>query len=518
MFRVVFTFFVLQIATSFTAFAQELMPSESEAARLGLKIHWLKSAESFQPNFGIPGAVLWPDRVEQNAYAIIRSASGNVLARIDAKDRNVDYSRYGLFNSASGEAIAPLGVDGIKKVADKIAGDYKLLGRTVTVEQVVRPVTYLGVLSDKGGIQLFDAESGKLYWSVSMGDGTLPVIGPVMSNEIVGVLVGSKVIILNKKDGKILSTSKLRATVSALPVAANNSIIAPQVNGSLEAYDLDDFDHKTSSLRFTDAIRNSPVVSANGNFVSWASRNHVYTARFDDRLTLWSRLETVENVADSPVVLSDGLLVSTQNGSVIRLSYERLHNIVWRTNIGYPVLERPLANNDIALISSSNNELVCLNLSDGSVVWEVGVPGIVRPLCIGKKFAYFQDQSNGLIAISLQDGKTVARTHQGYADGLRNDYSDRLYLRSRQGQLMCLAELELTEPQYTEVVSVMRGAAKEEKKPATEVKPETVTEPVTTTEESNTDAGSDASNPFGAEANPFGNDAPATDESNPFGN
>jgi hypothetical protein len=83
---------------------------------------------------------------------------------------------------------------------------------------------------------------------------------------------------------------------------------------------------------------------------------------------------------------------------------------------------------------------------------------------------------------------------------------------------MCLAELELTEPQYTEVVSVMRGAAKEEKKPATEVKPETVTEPVTTTEESNTDAGSDASNPFGAEANPFGNDAPATDESNPFGN
>ncbi len=435
-------------------------------------------------------------------------AADEFIATIDAKDRNIDYARYGFYDTTTGEPPAPLGIEGARKVAQAIEADFKLLGRPVQVEEHVAPKTYLSVLSDKGGVQMFDAESGQQLWSTSIGDGSLPLVGPAMSNEMVALLYGAEVFVLDKLTGKVVHQMKLASSVSAMPVAVGNSLFVPEVNGVVATYDIETLEDTQASLRFTDAVRITPIASADGSFVAWPIGKYLYTAKFDRKLELWSRLEALSEITCTPTVLSDGFVVVTADGTILRLNFDRYNSIVWRENVGVALYSRPITNGDVIVVNSAGGRVFCLDAKSGSILWSVTVPGASSALTITKTSVYFQDLSGGLVSVALNDGHVQGRLVKALAQGVRNDYSDRVYLRSRDGRLMSLHEVNQVKPTFHPSVEVMRGAAPP--KADTPKVEETVAPPETTEEE----AAPESDNPFGGGDSPFGG---ASEDSNPFG-
>ncbi len=504
------------------------MPTDSEAALLGLQIHWLKTAESYQPYVGDPGAQLWPDNVDQDARVVLKSGN-RVVAVIHANQRDIDYARYGMFDRSSSAKPALLGMEGARKVAEAIAADYKLLNRSITIEEVVAPKTYLTVASDRGGIEMFDAETGERLWKNSLGNGTLPVVGPTVSNDMVCVLIGAKAFVMDKSTGQILHEDKLDASVSTMPVAIGKTLFVPEVNGMLATHDRDDVMGTQASFGFTNALQYPPIASPDGTMVAWALGRYVYTAKRDARIELWSRVETLGKVTSTPTLATDGFVFATDDGTVIKTNFERYNSITWRENVGFPVLSRPLCNDKVVIVISADGVATCLDAKTGHLAWTAKVPGIANPLGMSQTHAYFQDLAGGLVSISIEDGHVVGRIVKSLAKGIRNDYSDRIYLRGLDGRIMCLREIEQTEPSFLPIVQVMRGVAVPESKKPEASEPETPDTPPS--EESPTDSGNpfggsdspfgsgdDAgSNPFGGDTgSPFGGDAPAASD-NPFG-
>jgi outer membrane protein assembly factor BamB len=501
-----FAVFTAVTLSTLIANAQDMLPSASDAERLGLEVKWNKSAENFDNNFGSPGAAIWPDSKELDEYIILRSGK-RIIATINAKQKQTEYARYGVFANTGSRDIAKLGIDGARQVAAQIVKEYKILGRPIEMEEVIKPKTHLCVVTDRGSVELFDAENGTRVWGNAAGTGRLPVVGPAINDEIVAVLCGNEIYVFDKITGQLATHRKLAASVSAMPVAVKNNIFVPQVDGSLEGYDRNDLGSSLTSLRFTHALRHSPVSSADGKFMAWVDGHYVYFAENIGRLKMWNRVETLDEITSTPTVVSDGLVVTSKDGTVMKVTYNRSQPIVWRENIGGTILDRPLCNDQISLVRLANGRLVALSTESGQVLWETFAFGLESPLAIGKRAAYFQTSGAGLIAVDLVSGSILSRVDKAFAIGVRNDYSDRIYLRATNGQIMCLHEVDQVEPQFAGVVNIMRGGAVEAKKKPDEPPALEETMP-------NTPAGNDP-NPFGAEESPFGSDA--SGDANPFG-
>ena len=505
--------------------AQDQLPTAAEAASLGLHIQWVATSERFAPNVGVPGAQLWPDREAQDAYIDLHIGS-RLVARIEANQLNVDYARYGLYDPSRGDKIGKLGMDGARKAADIIVKQYAVMGRTVVATETVEPKTYLATTSDTGGVQLFDAEKGIRLWSASVGAPNRPTIGPAINDKFIAIANGNQLYILDKNTGNIINQRTLVNSVGAMLTFVEDTVYVPTMNGSIYAYKQDDVLLGEQTIHFSGAARLEPTRSATGKFLSWPIGHYLYTAQVGQELKLWSRLKADSQITSSPIPLTNGLLVTSANGSIIRISYDRTHNLIWRYSCGRSVYEPPIVNGKSVLVTNASGIMVCLDLETGSLLWERLIPGIKHVIAISKTKAYLQDFSGGLFAIRMEDGSAVGRVSRALASGIVNNFSDRIYLRATNGKLMCLRENESLSPEFFPVVAVMRGSAPEnavatnteeikELKENDAVGFESMTEPSTPTD-----------NPFG-ESNPFGGSSPfggesafgpaAGDDSNPFG-
>ena len=384
--------------------------------------------------------------------------------------------------------------------AEKLVATYKILGRKVDVQPYSQRLVYAVSLTTNGIIQAIDAETGAVIWKTEVGNSSLQMFGPGVSDEFVAVTNGNMFYVYELHTGNIVTSRKLMFTPTAPPSVLLNKVIVPSVDGRLMAYDINSAIVSPGIIRTGIENRLGLTISANHQFLSWPTGNRLVQARMEKLPVLWNYSSLNEPIIASPIATQNGFLASTIYGTVFHCSTTLDDSVLWKTRLAVQVSQSPIANKDLAFLVSDDGSLFALRLADGTNAWGHQPKNVRNVIAVGKEHVYVKDSRNSLVSIELATGLASGRSNLILPDVIPNTINDRLFFVTKQGQVTALREVDATTPTFSTEFSGVVAAA-----PSIQTKPEV--DPTQTIDE--------GANVFGGAADATTNDTPAAD---PFGN
>ena len=487
------------------AYSVDSLPNDAEANQLGLVIEWQAQSQRTSIGTGKTGLVLWPSQEKQEGFIV--QTGNREVARIDANQIDREAVEKLVFAEKRVAKLPKLGIEAAEAQANQIAKYYKDLKRTATVKPYNETVTYLITASRDGAVEGFNAESGKILWSTSVGDYTLPTYGPGVNEDFVAVSNGSILYVLDTKTGKLIGQRKLTESLAAAPQPVNNNIYCSTLSNAIISIDATNIaDSVITSARFSSGVPSAVIPSHNKLFIAWPNKNFIYVAQSGRSIALWSRLVGQELFVASPQATSDGFIAVSSTGMVYRMNLSRTESIVWRANLAAQCTTTPLVADGVILVVTDSGSMIALSEKDGERLWLSEETAIAQPLAITPERVYAQQKAGQLVAIDRKTGKTYARVERAFANGMHNDVNDRIILSSESGAMMCLHEPNSLRPRLNRpAVSSSAAENKSSKK-----QPEAEAEMVQPAE------GSAVEDPFGSSA-PMNKTDGANNSDDPFG-
>ena len=137
-----------------------------------------------------------------------------------------------------------IGVAPAKLVAEKdanAAGLTRAWFAQATLQEVGDAATTVSLLdgtlfvtTESGFLQAFDSETGAELWNVYVGDGYL--LAPGVNSKVVVVLSGTKMVILDRFNGKKLDEATLQGNPSSSPVVTEREVYVPLFSQRILSY------------------------------------------------------------------------------------------------------------------------------------------------------------------------------------------------------------------------------------------------------------------------------------------
>ncbi len=93
--------------------------------------------------------------------------------------------------------------------------------------------------TDKAVIHALDAETGKTLWCKQVGQARYPSMPPDANRDLLAVVNGSRLYVLNRYNGKLLYQREIEDAPDAGPVLSSKRVYIPMSNGKMIAYRLD---------------------------------------------------------------------------------------------------------------------------------------------------------------------------------------------------------------------------------------------------------------------------------------
>ena len=312
--------------------------------------------------------------------------------------------------------------------------------------------------SDSGVLSAFDAESGRPLWSALLG---LPdqVSYAVNSNQSELVLaVGMHLYSVNKFTGKTLWVLQLSEHPSTTPEIDEDNVYIGTTDGSVFAYDLRKirklhldnrlpaYSHVALLWRYKAAseIKSPPLVT--GRTLNFAtSRGTLASVGAGDR-KLNFEFET-DAAISTPVAVGQGtLFVSAEDSRMYALNQTN-GQVKWKFISEHPIQEQPRIIGDVLYVSPRLSGLYCLCVTTGKQVWHQREAN--RFLGATQTAVYSIDNLGRLARLDRSTGKSMGRmSMRGYTTNVSNDRTDRLYLATPEGTIVCLKELNTTQPTF----------------------------------------------------------------------
>jgi len=338
------------------------------------------------------------------------------------------------------------------------------LKETERLRRISRSADLLFAQTNGGSLHTYDAESGKLLWSASLG-GSTPKAQPVSSNSY--LVFGTSADLLNaldRKTGRHVWTSHLGTIPTCGTVAAVDRVMVGTLDGKVLGYSL-----KAKNPKGEMKIRDKPVeefgwqtggpvhtlpLSAEHVVVFGSSDGRVYVAMNNERTPLY-RIRTGGPIGDG--LGSYGtrtLLIPSADNNLYAIDLLTSDNL-WVFPSGSPILQAPLvAGEDIFTINEAGY-LTLLDPANGDVRWSTLTPG-GHLVAVGNSKVYLRSWGNDLIVIDRSNGQVVANavaTNQRAGVNLRefglsmlNRYDDRMYFATDSGMVVCVREIGATQP------------------------------------------------------------------------
>lgn len=316
--------------------------------------------------------------------------------------------------------------------------------------------------STNGIVTAFDAETGRQLWVHALGRHDEPASGVTTNDDVALVAVGLNMFAIDKFTGEMLWKLQLPGQPSTSPVMDDVQVYVGTVDGSVYAFDLrrirELFDKRllpqwsnlTRKWRFNTAkpVVNQPL--ANGRLVLFASQDHSTYA-----VTALDRDLVFQFEADSPVTAP---LASSVNGYIFlatgapdyKLYCMNMNNgeLLWTPfNVGLPISKAPRAIGDHLFITPVRGGMYCLMVPTGDQLW--WKPRITQFLSASQKIVYASDQVGNMVLLERKTGATIGSLDaRRYTIRVSNAKTDRIYLVTPRGRVLCLRERQNEFPQY----------------------------------------------------------------------
>jgi outer membrane protein assembly factor BamB len=395
----------------------------------------------------------------------------------------------------------------------------------------------LFAVTTAGTIHALEITTGKTVWSAQVGQPEYPTLGPVANRLSVAVINGTKLMLLDRANGRLKWIRETGAASSSGPALSEDRAFIALINGRMEAFSLKDPKRPVWYHQSFGHAYHRPVTTTKS--ICWTTdRGALYVGRLKP-LSLLFRLETGGEIVAPPTVMAPYLLVGSANGNLYCV-HDQNGEERWRYSSGDSITHAPAVVGDQVFITSDAPALHVLNAVTGQLQWTTA--GVTQFVALGKTHVYGADRNGQLIVLEAKTGGMVGRLSRSRSrqfsgklisssrgapwsvrkPALINDQNDRIFLVNNVGLIQCLHEIGASEPViYKQPAGETEGDAASSADEAEDVlgksreqDAQAPTEVGQPNDASETDRDQDAITPpesAPADDNPFGED-----DSNPF--
>jgi outer membrane protein assembly factor BamB len=306
------------------------------------------------------------------------------------------------------------------------------------------------VQSDRGMVTAFDNATGRRMWSIQIGAPT-EIRFALNSNDTVALVVsGTRLSAIDKAKGDLYWQVAIPSAPSTSPGIDDTRAYVGAINGNLYAFnltlldqlakqqDVAKYEYRALSWSFRTGARVSFAPVSTGNVVCVPSNDgSLYGLGTQDHAIRF-QFET-----DSPIsapVTQRGPLVWFATGDM-KLYCINAENatLKWELLTGLHIRKAPRAVGEHLFFLAEGGEMHCLDADTGRTVWVnrqangflAGTPNVV----------YASDGLGNVLLINRADGRYLGGLAlPGFPVRLSNDRTDRVYMASERGLVICLRE------------------------------------------------------------------------------
>ena len=345
----------------------------------------------------------------------------------------------------------PFGKNGAKEWVKIRKEILEAEGYEVTVDLQTVAQTTLIALTSTGVVQALDGETGQTRWQKRVGNPAQRSIGVAVNDEYVVAVREGKVYCLNIDDGTLVWERELNGTAGGGVGLSDKHVYVTLYDGSIQMLSLGEIDPLPKMMYSRGLTTDSdPVVTS--KTVSWATeRGDLNVAQVDRGQRIQYRLRTgFETLAGSQIV-GDYLVICSHDGE-IHCVIEQEGKLFWKFHTGHNISRRPVGVGEyLLLVFTDQNQLIGLDARNGQILenWPSVIPNIQEYVGASQDLLYFLDTEQNLVGIKQSSGVATLRTPVGDRKlFLHNAKTDRLYLGSNQGSLVCIREVSSKTPLF----------------------------------------------------------------------
>ena len=323
--------------------------------------------------------------------------------------------------------------------------------------------------ASSGIVTAFDSETGRKFWSVQLGRTDLKSFAAVTNQDQVIVIAGSQVYAVQKYTGELLWQHEIPEQPSVSPSMDEKNLYNGTLQGNVYAYDLatiqslykesklDGWRHEARrwSFRTGHKIQTPPVTGQRkqktktkiaDRVVAFANASNQLYSVGTLRGELIFQFETDEAVSTPMAQRNEWVLMASQD---FRLYCININNggLRWIFPSGRPIKMPPRIIGQNIFLTPDLAGLLCLDFETGERLW--WRQGIKRFLGATPELVFAADASNNIAVLDRRSGSpigTLALSH--YKVHMENDRTDRLYLATTTGQIVCIRQKGRSFPIY----------------------------------------------------------------------
>lgn len=332
----------------------------------------------------------------------------------------------------------PIGVDGAAKAADVALRTLEadgLKGRLVT-HRVPKITIYAQTSS--GILHVIDGETGEMLMTFSNGDPTLTSLAPAANDRYAAVINGSKLYVLDLEEKKAAFERRLSGAPGAGPAMSKDSVYIPLVGGIVESYRLKTDRKFRVPKRFSSAGNTQVRAMVGPDTVSWPTdRGFLYvvdTTLEKVRYRLEARSELISHSTYLP---PNRLLAASVEGYVFCFD-DSTGRMQWEFSAGESLGQPAVGADHQVFAVSAQSNLFAIDAKIGKEMWKT--PGIKQVLSVGKDRVYCLGNRQMVIVDRKEGGILDTVPLSGSERFITNMVTDRIYLASRTGRIVCLRQ------------------------------------------------------------------------------
>jgi outer membrane protein assembly factor BamB len=322
----------------------------------------------------------------------------------------------------------------------------------------------LFVQTNRGLVHAYDAESGRLKWTHRLGYATAAANPVSVNSDRVFVTNSKELHCLDRATGTEVWQVRLDDHPSSPTAADEETVVVGLSNGKVSAYSIRDHSKDKPKAGYSAAtnlfnwktngkVTGRPIPA--DKVVAFASQDgRVYSARIDPPTLLFRFL------AGGPVVASMGtldtrtLLAPSMDYNLYALDLFTART-KWIYAAGAPIDQQPLVAGDDIFVINQRGVLASVNAATGQAHWRLD-PGPGQLVSVGRDRVYVVTPDHELEIVDRHSGRllfTAQATFEraglnlrDYTLFLTNRFTDRLYMATPSGLILCLREAGEPDP------------------------------------------------------------------------
>ncbi len=318
--------------------------------------------------------------------------------------------------------------------------------------------THLFLQSNSGVVSAFDTDTGKYLWTKQVGGADRSILAASSNDELLFVCNGLQLFALNKNTGITAWTLGMPGMPAASPAADDRRVYVGFMDGSLYAFDLKkiqtlysegklpQFAESTVLWRYRTSKSVSIPAIPGDNLVAFASRNgSLYSVTKEER-KLAFQFETDAALTAPLVRYHNKLLLASEDFNFY--SVDMLNGKPgWQFTAGVVIRKAPVLIGDEVYLFPEYGNMYKLSAVTGAPLWTV--PRMADFLSASTNRVYVTDRHNNFTILSRETGEQLgAFPLDRYKHHLPNDRSDRIYLATEAGLVVCLREQKREFPRF----------------------------------------------------------------------